>query len=381
LGVLLGLCFVTWIVFDRLVAHRAQQVVNLCRRWEQGETEARICLSGSDEFAQIGAAFDRMAERVGESTAALRDRENRLSDRTAKLEQALKDLKQTQSQLIQTEKLSSLGQMVAGIAHEVNNPIGFIHSNLYHVENYFQSLLALIELYQQHYPVPAVTIEEALESIDLAFISQDLPQALASMRSGTDRIRDLVLSLRNFSRLDESGFKVVNLHDGLDSTITVLQSRLRSKDNRPEIKVVKRYDRLPPVECSPGQLNQVFAHLIGNAIDAFETVANHSTARPTLTLETQHLNKQTVQIRIMDNGPGMEEVVRSRIFDPFFTTKPIGKGTGLGLSLSYDIITKTHGGQLLCHSIPGKGTELTITLPVSQKSQPAGSQTPASLTR
>lgn len=367
LGVLVGLCFITWIVFDRLIARRAKQVVSLCQRWEQGDTEARIHLDGSDEFAQIGAAFDRMADRVGESTAALRDREARLHDRTLKLEQALKDLKQTQCQLIQTEKLSSLGQMVAGIAHEVNNPIGFIHSNLHHVENYTQAILTLIALYQQHYPMPAIAIQNALEAIDLEFISQDLPQALASMQSGTDRIRDLVLSLRNFSRLDESGFKVVNLHDGLDSTITVLQNRLRRRDHRPEIRVVKMYDRLPPVECSPGQLNQVFAHLIGNAIDAFDIATSLDNPRPTLTLETRRINEQTVQIRIMDNGPGMEEVVRSRVFDPFFTTKPIGKGTGLGLSLSYDIITKTHGGQLLCHSTPGKGTELVITLPASQK--------------
>ncbi len=378
LGVLLGLCFLTWIVFDRLVARRAKQVVNICQRWEQGDTEARIQLDGSDEFAQIGAAFDLMAERVGESTATLRDREQRLHDRTAKLEQALKDLKQTQAQLIQTEKLSGLGQLVAGIAHEVNNPIGFIHSNLYHVDDYVKSLLSLIELYQQHYPVPAGTIQAALESTDLEFISQDLPQTLASMRSGTDRIRNLVLSLRNFSRLDESGCKVVNLHDGLDSTITVLQSRLRGKDNRPDISVVKVYDRLPPVECYPGQLNQVFAHLISNAIDAFETLDYCDDTVPTITLKTQQLNEQTIQIRIVDNGPGMEEVVRSRIFDPFFTTKPIGKGTGLGLSLSYDIITKNHGGQLLCHSIPGQGTEVAIELPISQKSEPASPHAPAS---
>lgn len=376
--VLLIFCFATWRVFDRLVARRAQRLVQACDCWEHGQMSVRANLGGSDEFSQIGAALDRMVARVSESTAALHDREQRLHDRTHKLETALQELQQTQAQLVQTEKLSSLGQMVAGIAHEVNNPIGFIHGNLHHTAAYASTLLALVELYQQHYPTPPEEIQAALEAADLPFMREDLPKLLSSMQVGTDRIRDLVLSLRNFSRLDESGIKPVNLHEGLESTLTILQTRLRGRGDRPEIEVHQHYGPLPLVECDPGQINQVLAHLISNAIDAIDSIADHYSALnpPQLTIETAHLEDGCVCIRIADNGPGMEASVRSRMFDPFFTTKPIGKGTGLGLAIGYDIICKNHGGKLLCQSQPGWGTTMTIELPI--KPLPALRQLPAS---
>ncbi|MBD2095180.1 PAS domain-containing protein [Trichocoleus sp. FACHB-591] len=313
--------------------------------------------------------------------AALRESEDHLRQRTQQLEQTLKELQKTQSQLIHTEKMSSLGQLVAGIAHEINNPINFIYGNLSHTNEYAQDLLNLLEIYQQSYPHPAATVQAKAEAIDLDFLTEDLPKMLSSMKVGAERIRKIVLSLRNFSRLEESEMKPVDIHEGLDNTLLLLQHRFKEKVGRFGVQVIKKYGPLPMVECYAGQLNQVFMNLIANAIDAVDELHQATTdqsAQPTfIRIETAVLDSNRVVIRIADNGMGMTEAVRQRLFDPFFTTKPVGKGTGLGLSISYQIVTDKHGGELICHSAPGQGTEFRIEIPV--KAQKLASPTNSAL--
>jgi GAF domain-containing protein len=281
------------------------------------------------------------------------------------ISQTLRDLQDTQTQLIQTEKMSSLGQLVAGIAHEINNPVNFIYGNIAYVREYAESLLNLLELYQQHYPNPVEEIQDLADSIDVKFIAEDLPKLVSSMKIGTDRIRQLVLSLRNFSRLDESDMKPVNIHEGLESTLLILQPRLKSKPDSRNIEIVKEYGELPQVECYAGQLNQVFMNVLSNAIDALEQSAVNQkiTDTPTIRIQT-FVFKQSAVICISDNGSGMPEAVKARIFDPFFTTKPVGKGTGLGLSISYQIVVNKHRGVFKCTSEPGQGTQFWIEIPI-----------------
>lgn len=287
----------------------------------------------------------------------------------------LEDLRQTQMLLIQTEKMSSLGQMVAGIAHEINNPINFIHGNVSHAEAYVQDLIRLIQLYQQEYPHPSETILQEIESLDLEFLEEDLIKILKSMRVGTERIRGIVNSLRTFSRLDESELKKVDLHESIESTLMILRHRLKRK-NQPEILVIQEYAPLPKVECYSGPLNQVFMNILTNAIDAIEelqdttallTSKSELQANPEIWIRTERLPNNWVRVRISDNGCGMPDNIRSKLFDPFFTTKPVGKGTGLGLSICYQIITERHGGKLYCHSQPGEGTEFMIEIPISKQ--------------
>jgi signal transduction histidine kinase len=260
--------------------------------------------------------------------------------------------------------------MVAGVAHEINNPVNFIHGNLSHISEYTQDLLNLVELYQQYYPQPPAEIADAIESTDVEFLIEDLTKALQSMRIGTTRIREIVLSLRNFSRLDEAEVKDVNIHDGIDSTIIILQNRLKAHSERPEIQIIKEYGNLPPVECHAGQLNQVFMNIISNAIDALEEnikqqlLTGNALNPSIISIQTEVTNNDWVRICITDNGPGIQEEIRQRLFDPFFTTKPVGKGTGLGLSISYQIITEKHGGKLWCESTPGQGTKFMIEMPI-----------------
>lgn len=290
------------------------------------------------------------------------------------LEKILDELQQTQSQLIQTEKMSSLGQLVAGVAHEINNPVNFIFGNLIHASQYSQDLLDLLQLYQQHYPDPYPEIEEKASDIELEYISEDLPKLLSSMKVGADRIRQLVLSLRNFSRLDQAERKAVDIHEGIESTLLILQHRLKPKNAHSGIQLIKDYGNLPTVECYAGQLNQVLMNLLSNAIDALEErdlkrTPDRSQAHPSqITIQTQFLPKHTgegpwVRIKIADNGPGMTADVQARIFDPFFTTKEPGKGTGLGLAISYQILVEKHGGVFKCVSQPGIGTEFSIEIP------------------
>lgn len=304
--------------------------------------------------------------------------EARLRQQATDLEKALIELQLTQTQLIQTEKMSSLGQLVAGVAHEINNPVNFIYGNLTHASDYTQDLLSLIELYQEQYPQPAVEIQDRIEEIDLDFLIEDLPKLLSSMKVGANRICEIVLTLRNFSRIDESHMKPVNIHEGIDSTLVILQNRFKAKPERPAIQIVKKYGNLPDIECYAGQLNQVFMNILANAIDALhqqEPASKVQALSSSITICTQMLNPDWARISIQDNGPGMTEVVKARLFDPFFTTKQVGEGTGLGLSISYQIITDKHGGQLKCFSELGQGTEFQIEIPIRQTCQTQGKAT------
>ena len=282
------------------------------------------------------------------------------------LSQTIAELQQTQTQLIQGEKMASLGQLVAGIAHEINNPVNFIHGNLIHVEQYTQDLLKTVEIYQTLYPDSNVVLNAAHDVMDLAFVIEDLPKTIASMQLGADRIREIVLSLRNFSRMDESDSKEVDLHDGLDSTLLILGHRLKANGRQRAIVIDKHYADLKLVECYPAQLNQVFMNILSNGIDALEEITEQDPDfMPQITITTKYLDSNQITITIVDNGPGMSEEVRSRIFDPFFTTKQPGKGTGLGLPICYQIIHEKHGGTLECQSIPGSGTTFMITIPAT----------------
>jgi PAS domain S-box-containing protein len=280
------------------------------------------------------------------------------------LQNTLHELKITQAQLIQSEKMSSLGQMVAGVAHEINNPVNFIHGNITPATQYAQDVLGILELYQQHYPNPPEDIQEEIEAVELEFLKEDFIKMLNSMKQGTQRIREIVLSLRNFSRLDEAQFKAVNIHEGIDSTLMILQNRLKAKPNFPEIQIVKNYASLPLVDCFPSQLNQVLMNILANAIDALESQKSLTT--PQIQIHTKLLENNRVAIHLLDNGSGIPAPIQSKLFDPFFTTKEVGKGTGLGLSISYQIVVNKHGGNLSLFSIPGEGTEFRIEIPVNQ---------------
>ncbi len=295
-------------------------------------------------------------------------------NKARELEHTLDKLTSAQSQLVQSEKMSSLGQLVAGVAHEINNPVNFIYGNLSHANEYTQDLLRLIELYQNHYPDPVPEIQDEVENIELDFLMEDLPKLLTSMKVGADRIQKIVASLRTFSRMDEAEMKAVKIHDGIDSTLMILQHRLKAKHNHPEIMVIKEYANLPLVECYAGELNQVFMNVLSNALDALEErdlqrSTEEMRQNPSMVRITTEMPKpDRVRIRIADNGAGMTETVCNRLFDPFFTTKPVGKGTGMGLSISYQIITDRHGGSLQCTSTPGNGAEFAIEIPLKANS-------------
>jgi signal transduction histidine kinase/DNA-binding response OmpR family regulator len=328
----------------------------------------------NNEVELLQAVADQLALAIDQAELYA---QSRFTATTAKiqasqLEQALAKLQQTQAQLIQTEKMSSLGQMVAGVAHEINNPVSFIYGNVNHIRNYVKELIELLQLYQKEHPNPSSEIADQAESIDLDFIMQDLPKVLDSMEIGADRIREIVLSLRNFSRLDEAEMKLVNIHEGIDNTLLILQNRLKANGQHPTIAIIKEYSSLPKVECYPGQLNQVFMNILANAIDALDDYNSQRSLQKiqqnpsTITIRTQLLDYGYVTVGIIDNGPGMTPEIKKRLFDPFFTTKTVGKGTGLGLAISYQIVVEKHGGTIQCISEPGQGTEFWITIPVGQ---------------
>jgi PAS domain S-box-containing protein len=316
----------------------------------------------------IGTALD-ITERK-QTEQALRESEAREREKATQLEGTLDTLKRTQARLIQAEKMSSLGQVLAGVAHEINNPVGFIYGNLFHANDYFRDLLRLLQCYQQIYPDAASEIQQIQEEIDLDFLVDDWQQLMDSMQAGAERIHQMVRSLKLFARLDESEIKRVDLHQGIDTTLAILQHRLRGENNWSAIEVVKAYGQLPQVTCYASQMNQVFMNLLNNAIDALEgqPPPRTITIRTALEMRTRDIaptDSPVAVIRIADNGPGMSEQLCQQIFDPFFTTKPIGRGTGLGLSISYQIIVEKHGGQLYCNSAPGKGTELVVEIPLN----------------
>ncbi|MFK8185102.1 MAG: MHYT domain-containing protein [Phormidesmis sp.] len=322
--------------------------------------------------AWLSAFLDRRFSAQVSYSESLQASRTKLRQRTQALSQSLAEVKSLQAQLIQSEKMSSIGQLVAGIAHEINNPVNFIHGNLTYIENYAQDLLTLVEHYQQHYPQPAPTLQAVIEDIEPEFLQEDLSKILSSMRVGTDRIRDIVLSLRNFSRMDEADLKKVDVHEGLNSTLMLLAHQIKSKGKTPAIEVVQDYDALPLLECYPGQLNQVFMNILVNAIDAINAVRCNERAPDAnqrlgqLTIRTSMFGSDWVEIAIADNGCGISEETKARIFDPFFTTKPVGKGTGMGMSISYKIVVERHGGKIDVISEANQGTEFFIRLPIRQ---------------
>ncbi len=327
------------------------------RQWENSEVQFL-----AQAAAQLGMALQQ-AELF-----------NQTQQQAEQLARALGDLRKTQTQLIQAEKISSLGQLVAGIAHEINNPVNFIHGNLSPAREYTEDLLKLIQLYQQDHPEPSPQVREHADAIDLQFIAADLPKLLSSMKVGADRIRQIVLSLLNFSRLDQADMKEVNIHEGIESTLLILQHRLKAQSGSPGIQVIRDYGNLPLVECYAGQLNQVFMNILSNAIDAIDQMQEQMPAPPTgeITIRTWVVPESgacpCIGISIADNGPGIPAAIRNRIFDPFFTTKPVGKGTGLGLATSYQIVVEQHGGMFKCVSEAGQGTEFWIEIPIRQTS-------------
>jgi len=304
-----------------------------------------------------------------ESEEALQKSEAQSREKTTQLEAAIKEVKDTHSQLVQSEKMSSLGLLIAGVAHEINNPVSFIYGNLDPLKNYTQDLLHMVQLYEQHYPDPVAEIQEEKETLELDFIAKDLPQILSSMKVGVERISQIVKSLRNFSRHDNSEKKPVHLHEGIDSTLLILNHRLKGNGETLPIQIVKDYGNLPPVECFSGPMNQVFMNILSNAIDALndwnkQRGLPEMRANPSQIKITTKLDDSFAEIKIADNGPGMSSEVKQHIFDPFFTTKPIGKGTGMGLSISYQIVVEKHKGVLDCISEIGQGTEFMIRMPI-----------------
>jgi len=350
------------------------------------------------EVELIAAVVDQLAIAIDQAELYAHSRTTAAlaTAQAEQLKKALQDLHSYQAQLVQTEKMSTLGTLVAGVAHEINNPTSFIYGNLHYAKEYVKDLLELVRLYQKNYPQPIPEIQSHGAAIELDFLMEDLPKVLSSMETGADRIRHLVLSLRNFSRLDQSQMQPVDIHAGIDSTLLILHNRLKANSEHPGITVIKEYGELPLVECYPSQLNQVFMNLLGNAIDALEEVKgerlnvkgdpprfattsrsnNHSnnmsklqSANRWIRIRTSLSGPNQVNVRIADNGSGITEEVKRQLFEPFFTTKPIGKGTGLGLSISYEIVVKKHKGILRCESVPGEGTEFSIEIPVRQNSE------------
>lgn len=306
--------------------------------------------------------------------------EQRVQERTAELERSLQQLQQIQLQLVQSEKMSALGNLVAGVAHEINNPVGFLAGNLQPAQDYMRDLFELLDLYQRNYPHPTLDIQNQIEAIDLEYLREDLPKLLDSMKLGIERIRTISTSLRTFSRADRDYKVPFDIHEGLDSTILILKHRLKANDARPEIEIIREYGVLPPIMCFPGQLNQVFMNILANAIDALEeSYLRHGFEFKQdnsyhITIQTRIAEDEHIEIHIADNGVGMTDATKEQIFDYLFTTKAAGKGTGLGLAISHQIITEKHGGKIQVQSALNQGTEIAIALPIKLESAEPANQ-------
>lgn len=377
-GQLRGFARVTRDITERKLASQALQKAH-------GELEKRVekrtaeLTQTNQLLKQKIAEHERAEVALRQSKARLKNQAQQLEAETQHAKSLLQELQRTQAQLIQTEKMSSLGQLIAGVAHEINNPVGFIYGNLDYATCYIKDLMRLMDLYSFHYPQPVAQIQAEIKAIDLDFLMADMPKLLSSMKVGATRIRQVVLSLQNFLRAEQAKMKPVDIHEGIESTLLLLQHRLKPTAENPEIKVGKEYGILPLVECYAGQLNQVFMNLLTNAIDVLEASSGSQGGSLCITVTTgvEEIRREYAGansgektphavIRIADNGPGMSEEVCRRLFDPFFTTKPVGKGTGLGLSISYQIVVEKHSGQLTCVSEPGRGAEFLIAIPIQQ---------------
>ncbi|TVP60296.1 MAG: GAF domain-containing protein [Nodularia sp. (in: Bacteria)] len=334
-------------------------------------TQAAISLENAMLYKNLAQANQQLEEYNHTLAEKVEQRTQQLNEKNQSLQQALSELQSTQAQLIQSEKMSSLGQMVAGIAHEINNPINFIHGNIAYVNEYMQDLLDLIAVYQQESSHHSNLVKDKVAEIDVDFLAEDLPKILNSMKLGSSRIRNIILGLRNFSRLDESKMKPVNIHEGIDNTLMILEHRLQKTSYYPKIQVVKNYANLPHITCFASQMNQVFMNILNNAIDALEDslINKKTTDNPIIRISTKLIDSNMLRIAIADNAYGMTAAVQQKIFDPFFTTKPIGSGTGLGLSISYQVIVDKHNGRLTCYSTLTEGSEFVIEIPISM--QPA----------